>query len=102
MTPEAIVNLESTVYPEAMQQMQACEDWEDIADYCEVDSADDLLVLGEPGRWYCLVARQDDEVEFVDIAANKCIPPVFRIMREVQDDKEQTDYDWGGDGAAFR
>lgn len=85
MTPEAIVALEGTCYPEHMQSMQDCEDWEDIACYCEVEDEDDLLVLGVPGRWYVLVARQGDQVEFVDIAAHAAVPPMFRILRAVRD-----------------
>lgn len=85
MTPEAIIDLEATVYPAHMQQMQDCEDWEDIADYCEVEDESDLLVMGVAGKWYCLVARQDDEVEFVDIAAHRSIPPLFKILRAVKE-----------------
>lgn len=84
MTPQAIVSLESTCYPAHMRQMEHCTDWEDIADYCEVEDQADLLVMGVPGRWYVLVARQGDSVEFVDIAACRSVPPLFRILRAVK------------------
>lgn len=85
MTPQAIIDLEKVCYPKHMRQMQGCKDWEDITDYCEVENESDLLVLGEPGKWYCLVARQNNEVEFVDIAAHRSIPPMFQILRKVKD-----------------
>lgn len=64
---EDIIEIERQAYPEHIQQLQDVEDWEDVADYCEVD-LEDLIVLSDGKNWYALVAQQNSHVEFVDLA----------------------------------
>jgi len=84
---EEVVRIESLAYPEQFQQMDDCEDWEDIADYCDVEE-EDLLVLGEEGHWYALIARHEDNMaEFVDIAKIPNSPkvPKRKILKQLRE-----------------
>lgn len=79
MNIQDIVRIEREAYPYAFRQMQDCESMSDIADYCEVKTKK-LIVLGESGKWYALVARhKKSSAEFVDIAK---VPGTARIPWE--------------------
>lgn len=87
MTVEEIVMIESQAYPYEFQHMQDCEDWEDVADYCEV-SEDKLIVIGETGHWYGLIALNNwGTAEFVDIAKIPGSPkiPRLQILKQLRD-----------------
>lgn len=87
MNVQEIVRIESLAYPEQFRQMEDCEDWEDIADYCEVEE-EDLIVLGEEGHWYALIAKdKDDTAEFVDIAKVPNSPkvPKRKILKQLRE-----------------
>jgi hypothetical protein len=62
-----LLRIERKAYPYHMQQMQDCCSWEDLADYAECDE-EDLVILGQPGRWYAIIALHGDEAEAVDLA----------------------------------
>lgn len=79
MDIQDILNIERQAYPSSFWQMQDCEDWEDIANYCEVNRKK-LVVLGEKSKWYALVAKhKKSSAEFVDIAK---VPGAPRIPWE--------------------
>lgn len=87
MKLEDIIRIESAAYPEDFVYMDDFEDWEDVADYCEVD-IEDVIVIGEPGWWYGLIACHEEGcAEFVDIAkmpGSKKIPKlsILKKLRE--------------------
>lgn len=87
MTVQEIVMIEGQAYSYEFQQMQDCEDWEDIADYCEVN-LDKLIVIGEAGHWYGLIALDKwGTAEFVDIAKIPGSPkiPKLKILKKLRD-----------------
>jgi hypothetical protein len=62
-----IIEIERQAYPKHIQQLQDAEDWEDVADYCEV-GLEDLIVFSDGQNWYALVAKHNSNAEFVDLA----------------------------------
>lgn len=65
-----ILEIEAAAYPEDLQTLQDCESWEDIADQCDVNYRDLVLVGGE--SWYGLICLHRYEgfmaAEFADLA----------------------------------
>jgi hypothetical protein len=64
---EDIIKIERQAYPKHIQQLQEVEDWEDVANYCDVD-LDDLVVFSDGKNWYALIAQHNSTAEFVDLA----------------------------------
>lgn len=61
-----IKKIEKAAYPAAYRYIQDCESWDDLVDYCEAESNDDMVVLtGE--EWYCLYVKSTGEL--VDLAS---------------------------------
>lgn len=65
-----IISIEEEAYPEHLVAMDECEDWEDIADYCDVEEGDLHIIGGE--NWYGLLAFHRHQgcklANFVDLA----------------------------------
>jgi hypothetical protein len=84
MTLQDIITIESAAYPEDFVMMDDYESWEDVADYCEVE-VENLIVIGEPGWWYGLIAVHEEKTaEFVDLVkmpgSNK-IPKLYILKK---------------------
>ena len=62
-----IKSIERNAYPFEMQQLQDCESWKEVAEYCEVPLKH-LLVYTEP-HMYILIGEHKDFIEVVDMAA---------------------------------
>ena len=85
----SVKEIEAAAYPGHMQFLQDCEDWEDVADYAEC-TRKNLLVLGEEGHWYALIARKERcrgrDAEFVDLAKlpGSARVPWHRLLQVLQ------------------
>lgn len=74
-----IKKIEAAAYPRGLREISYCNTWQDVAEYCEVE-LDDLIVVVE-ATWYCLVAVHPRGLaEWIDLAR---IPGSPRL--EIQD-----------------
>lgn len=62
-----IKSIERTAYPFEMQQLQDCESWEEVAEYCEVPLKN-LLVYTD-NSMYMLIGEHEHYIEVVDMAS---------------------------------
>lgn len=83
ITPEEIARIEGLAYPPHMRMMAGASTWDQIREYADSDR---LLVLGEAGRWYCLIGRHGRRAEIVDLAKVPGTGPApwRSILRELQ------------------
>ena len=80
-----IIEIEKSAYPEYMQQMDDCTSMADIAEYAEVDLKN-LIVLGERGKWYVIIAKHFSSSEVVCVAKVKGAPmiPWVVVLQELR------------------
>lgn len=103
LTVEQLLRIEREAYPEHLQEMQYADDWEDVADYCEVPLKR-LVILSDGESWYAIIAKHRlRRAEFVDLAKIPGAPAVdwlfilttlreMRIKRIFGDMRDSTSY----------
>ena len=110
-TLSLIKTIEAKAYRDtSYSAMGECEDWEDIADYCEAELADTHFLMykgrNEGSGAYMLFAEHEDHVEIVDFASTgdltgmetgSLVMKTLRIMEEygksvTLDARESTSY----------
>lgn len=95
----AIKNLEQTAYHgTAYAEMQHCETWQGIADYCECELSELRVYLTDD--WYVMLAEHEEYIEFVDLASRSSHTPLLQIVNVltqykkpfIMDCRENTSY----------
>ena len=95
---DKIKKIEAGAYPEEMRQLQFCNSWDDLTDYCETKKVKVLL----EEDWYLIIGVHKTFIEVVDWASiNGCKNPIkaFLFIKEVAgkkaiklDARESTSY----------
>lgn len=76
-TLSLIKSIERNAYPLEMQQLQDCESWEDVAEYCEVPLKH--LSIYTEANMYILIGEHKKFIEVVDMASVGCFN-VFKAL----------------------
>lgn len=71
--------LEQAAYQNTpFSEMQDCQTWEDVADYCDCGISQLRLYLTK--EWYALLAEHEDYIELVDLASKAKNTPLLFIV----------------------
>lgn len=88
---KTIQKIERKAYPKNMRMMQGKYNKNDIVDYCECDSDQLRLFVGD--NWYIILAVRDYEVEVVDIASiGNMSRAMYSCMKDIIKDNNDLDF----------